>query len=430
MTFEARDLYLFRRREFNTLRCGQRKICPTHKQLCDSNSNWAGREALRFSVSLRFHPLFGLCSLCFHLCEKIYHQLAMLDHNSTHTSANAPIEYPQEIIDSPMPMSGQSKLDPEYFHRPVIRTPYYYCNPLHIENRYLSLLSLIDIVYPPLVCPLCDHISLTPADSDYHYRTAHPSKPRRFLCLHPHCELRFKSRGALRFHITRSHLVKEASSVQPEPPFIHFNVEPPMGTFPSNSNSRKLQESPVRSYEPFRQHRHPHPSSFHTAAEPVWIPYPGTSTTSANNNNTNSNNALSFRIHTAGSFASKESYNNNNNKKPVSLSPASEALVNSVYHPLLCPCCHEQFPKKTNVIKHMAEKHPGQEPYRCVYPNCNSAHSNQSYATRDGLLYHIMRIHDDHNADGLKMHDGDDLEEQQQTFIPTDMGKPISLDKR
>jgi hypothetical protein len=77
--------------------------------------------------------------------------------------------------------------------------------------------------------------------------------------------------------------------------------------------------------------------------------------------------------------------------KKATLSPKAEAFLNSIYPPLECPSCHYLFNRKTNVIKHLTEAHLGQEPYRCIYPKC--AHP-RLYATREGLVYHIMRVHD------------------------------------
>lgn len=47
--------------------------------------------------------------------------------------------------------------------------------------------------------------------------------------------------------------------------------------------------------------------------------------------------------------------------------------------------------RKTNVIKHLVETHRGQEPYRCVVKGCTHP---KSYATREGLVYHIQHYHE------------------------------------
>lgn len=108
--------------------------------------------------------------------------------------------------------------------------PYYY-NTLTVENRYMSLLSLINVTYPPHICSLCDKTFRSASETDYHCKISH--KCRRFLCLHPHCDRRFSSRTALHFHMTRSHLIHQAPpqyTIQ-EPPFMQYNVEPNIGRF-------------------------------------------------------------------------------------------------------------------------------------------------------------------------------------------------------
>jgi hypothetical protein len=84
------------------------------------------------------------------------------------------------------------------------------------------------------------------------------------------------------------------------------------------------------------------------------------------------------------------SYKSPASKKPT-LSIVAEKLLNTAYPPLQCPCCHQLLNRKTNVIKHLSETHPGQEAYRCIYTECNHA---KLYATREGLIYHIARFHD------------------------------------
>lgn len=110
--------------------------------------------------------------------------------------------------------------------------PYYY-NTLTVENRYISLLSLINVTYPPRICSLCDKTFRSASETDHHYKISH--RCRRFLCLHPHCDRRFSSRTALHFHMTRSHLINQAPpqyTIQ-EPPFMQYRVEPNIGRFSS-----------------------------------------------------------------------------------------------------------------------------------------------------------------------------------------------------
>ncbi|CDH58524.1 predicted protein [Lichtheimia corymbifera JMRC:FSU:9682] len=121
-------------------------------------------------------------------------------------------------------------------HIPRERTTYqrpYYYNTLTVENRYISLLSLINVTYPPRICSLCDKTFRSASETDHHYKLSH--RCRRFLCLHPHCDRRFSSRTALHFHMTRSHLINQAPpqyTIQ-EPPFMQYNVEPNIGRFSS-----------------------------------------------------------------------------------------------------------------------------------------------------------------------------------------------------
>ncbi|CAM0143045.1 hypothetical protein VKS41_006198 [Umbelopsis sp. WA50703] len=88
-------------------------------------------------------------------------------------------------------------------------------------------------------------------------------------------------------------------------------------------------------------------------------------------------------------------------RKP-NLSPASEVLLNAVYDPLRCPSCMATFPRKTNVIKHLVEHHQGEEPYRCVFQQCNHP---KRYATREGLIYHILKSHDEQQDDETESDD-------------------------
>ncbi|KAI8141965.1 hypothetical protein BJV82DRAFT_616605 [Fennellomyces sp. T-0311] len=270
------------------------------------------------------------------------------------------------LANATFPASGPATHD--YYPPPDFYRKRSY-NPLTIDNPYLSLLSLIDITYPPLICSACDKVSPTIAESKHHQRTAHRST-RRHRCLHPHCELSFASRAALRFHLSRSHLIHQAplKHVQPEPPFMHYRLHPPLGYFQQTTRKPSYLIAD-----------HP-PSTKQAARKP-------------------SRSSLAFKIHTAKSFAQQSAPSSSSTlQAPTTvtprqtLSPASEALINSIYHPLHCPCCHEHFPRKTNVIKHVAEMHHDQKPYSCVYANC-TAH-RKSYATRDDLVYHTLRVHD------------------------------------
>ena len=323
-----------------------------------------------------------------------------------------------------------------------------YNNPLTIDNPYLNVLSLIDITYPPLICSTCDRVATSDIENRYHHHITHyNNRRRRYPCLHAHCELSFNSRTALRFHLSRSHLVKQASlkHIRPEPPFMHYRLRPPLGSFTPTTTK------PSALYHNSQCHQHHHSTTTITSIVPPEeqqqqqsqsqlqkkssppLSSSSLSSTTATTSSTN-RSSLSFKIHTATTFAastlfpappspsppqaqqpssslsssSSSSSNNtsststptltptkNNNNIPR-LSPASEALINSVYHPLHCPSCHEHFPRKTNVVKHVAEMHQDQEPYTCVYDNCTG---RKCYATRDGLVYHTLRVHDSNNSE-------------------------------
>ncbi|KAI9313183.1 hypothetical protein BX666DRAFT_1980447 [Dichotomocladium elegans] len=239
---------------------------------------------------------------------------------------NVTVSAPSAEKGSSSSSAGHFQLHDNIQHGQSSRWNPYYRNTLTVENRYLSLLTLIDIAYPPHICTLCDRIFPTSTEANHHHRTTH--RTRRFRCLHPHCELRFSSRAALRYHISRSHLVKQASAqcIIQEPPFMHYKVEPLIGTFP------------------------PSPAT----------PCP------------------------RGSSPSPR-------EARLLLPPASEEFINATYPPLVCPCCHKQFHKNANIDEHIEAVHHGQEPYRCVYPNCTT-HDNH-FATRDGLIRHILQSH-------------------------------------
>ncbi|KAI8388168.1 uncharacterized protein BYT42DRAFT_482173, partial [Radiomyces spectabilis] len=232
------------------------------------------------------------------------------------------------------------------------------------ENRYISLLSMIDAVYPPRLCTICDIVSATVAESDNHFRTHHPSQPR-YACVHPHCGMQFVSRGALRFHLTRSHIIRHATKPIPDPPFLHYTITPrPVETsphlrFPVAEPSPSIPSSPSLT---------DHEQSMSPTTRSLSPP-----------------RRSSFKIHTMAVPRAPRG------SKKIILSHASESLLNSVYNPLQCPACHQLFNRKTNVIKHLADKHHGEEPYHCVFANC--VHPRR-YATREGLVYHILRAHD------------------------------------
>ncbi|ORY93868.1 hypothetical protein BCR43DRAFT_495471 [Syncephalastrum racemosum] len=76
--------------------------------------------------------------------------------------------------------------------------------------------------------------------------------------------------------------------------------------------------------------------------------------------------------------------------RKVDLPPSMEEKLNRIYDPKVCPACHERFPRKTHVVHHLKEAHDGEEAYKCIIPECSR---EKSYATRDGLLYHLSSVH-------------------------------------
>ncbi|KAI8147574.1 hypothetical protein BJV82DRAFT_499640, partial [Fennellomyces sp. T-0311] len=231
------------------------------------------------------------------------------------------------------------------------------------ENSHVSLLALIDAVYPSLHCPRCDTVSFTRQEQQKHFLSCHPP---RYTCLHPHCDLHFKSKGALRFHMSQVHLTHQTSIIDSLPttptavsPPTPSAVAPVTLTVPSPSPS---PPPPTIQKPPLSSPPQPHPPQ---------------------------NTVPSWRVSSFGRPATTSRAPRGSKK--IILSPESESLLNSVYDPLQCPSCHQHFNRKTNVIKHLTDQHYGEEPYRCVFPEC--VHP-KLYATREGLVYHILRVHD------------------------------------
>ncbi|CAO3639734.1 unnamed protein product [Mucor hiemalis] len=285
----------------------------------------------------------------------------------------------------------------------------YINNKLHIENKYASLISLIDTIYPPLLCTLCDTVSTSRNASNAHFKEYHKKKSR-YLCIHPHCDKSFVSRGALRFHISRSHLVHYSKKPLPNPIFVHYNgehgevvssplnsptltttttptasISSPKSQSPSNTTPTTILNTPTKEslLKPSSIHIIPalsSPKKRYTKKERIITPT--ISSMLIEEDLTPSPPPSPFSLY----------HSRKNSQKKPTLSTTAEAFLNSMYPPLQCPACHQLFNRKTNVIKHLTEAHLGQEPYRCIYPKC--AHP-RLYATREGLIYHIVRVHDD-----------------------------------
>ncbi|KAI8356204.1 hypothetical protein BD560DRAFT_356939 [Blakeslea trispora] len=77
--------------------------------------------------------------------------------------------------------------------------------------------------------------------------------------------------------------------------------------------------------------------------------------------------------------------------KKLQLSPKLAKLLDDAYSLTTCPSCCIEFKKKTHVVHHLVEEHHGEEPYKCVVKDCKRT---KTYATRDGLLYHLVNYHD------------------------------------
>ncbi|GAA5800004.1 hypothetical protein HPULCUR_005425 [Helicostylum pulchrum] len=297
------------------------------------------------------------------------------------------------------------------------------------KNKYASLISLIDTIYPPLLCTLCDTVSTSRIASNQHFKEKHKIKSR-YLCIHPHCTQSFLSRGALRFHISRSHLVHYSKKPLPDPPCVHYNNNnnnnncnkstPVIKTLINNKNNHynnnihtltsttTLTKPIITTPQPQApQPQAPQPQSKLKPQPPLSLspsPLPNTQDMLETTTPIITTKKLSpkkEKVYTSISIDeltpspppspfSLYHSRKNSSKKPT-LSSTAEDFLNSMYPPLQCPSCLQVFNRKTNVIKHLTEAHLGQEPYRCIYPKC--AHP-RLYATREGLVYHIVRVHD------------------------------------
>lgn len=315
---------------------------------------------------------------------------------------------------------------------PMNRTRKIQENNICIQNCYASLLTLIDAVYPPSICPTCNVAFPNQMEADLHHRTLHQSQPR-FPCMHPHCDLIFQSRGGLRFHISKCHIVERGSGRTPRNPILLQNGGPRQGHFSISSKARNTLssrresncmlaletnhapsngiQSPEKSASPIQAYASENGStdermSYREPSHPRQTFSDGNQAVS----NTNGYSRASPDSDTTVSAASSTlphikvlqwTANAPRRRKP-SLSAASEVLLNAVYDPLRCPSCRASFPRKTNVIKHLVEFHQGEEPYRCVFQRCNHP---KRYATREGLIYHILKSHDERQDDETESDD-------------------------
>ncbi|CAO3658468.1 unnamed protein product [Umbelopsis vinacea] len=311
-------------------------------------------------------------------------------------------------------------------------------NNISIQNCYASLLNLIDAVYPPCVCPTCNTTFLNQNEADMHHRTSHQAQPR-FPCMHPHCDLIFQSRGGLRYHISKCHIVerllgrlpRNSTPIQPGGPkqgrfgtdaAVH-QIPPEEGSIIysskdaqivfSGNQSREKSSSPVQALthmqsnliseeastdEALACQRRKRQKRMSTSDSISSIPEVNGFSKGSPDSDTTVSAASSTLPHIKVlQWPSKTS----RRQKPA-LSAASEVLLNAVYDPLRCPSCRASFPRKTNVIKHLVEFHQGEEPYRCIFQRCNHP---KRYATREGLIYHILKSHDERQDDETESDD-------------------------
>ncbi|KAI9485537.1 MAG: hypothetical protein EXX96DRAFT_545486 [Benjaminiella poitrasii] len=268
------------------------------------------------------------------------------------------------------------------------RTINYMNNKLQIQNNYTSLISLINTIYPPSLCPLCDTVFTSKTASNNHFSEKHKRK-LRYLCIHPHCDQRFLSRGALHFHIQHSHLILNSENPLPDPPFIQYSLSTTTTT--TNGNYDRIPSITTITIE-----KKPN-KAIDTTTTTTPAPTP-TATAIISSKKRQSSSSLLLDSHHDDLFISPSPppspfslyHHKSKNKKPI-LSQKAENLLNDAYPPLQCPSCQKAFNRKTNVIKHLTDVHFGEEPYRCIYSKCNHP---RIYATREGLVYHISRVHD------------------------------------
>ncbi|GAN04940.1 hypothetical protein MAM1_0077c04407 [Mucor ambiguus] len=321
-----------------------------------------------------------------------------------------------------------------------------YMKGFHIENHYMSLTSLVEAMYPPNRCTLCDGTFASRIESNQHFKEKHRNCKSRYICMHPYCDYRSVTRGALRVHISHAHLLIQsekplpdsfqqeellfsaATTTTPSPTMSRLSLEPV-----SMPSSPPPLLHPVPPPPPVPQLAPPPVPSLSIMSEPTIIiknEYKSSkmlqslssssssnsskSSSSPPNHMTASNNHKKLIIARQPAayvvkkqpkaafidnltpspppspFSMYHPKKDSHSKKAI-LSKKAEALLNSIYPPLQCPSCKQSFPRKTNVIKHLTDAHVGQEPYRCIYPKCNHP---KLYTTREGLIYHIVRVHD------------------------------------
>ncbi|KAI9300468.1 hypothetical protein BJ944DRAFT_272999 [Cunninghamella echinulata] len=128
-----------------------------------------------------------------------------------------------------------------------------YSNPLTIENRHGTLLSLLDAVYPPTMCFICNTTLPDLTEVENHIATHHNTS-KRYLCLHPHCTKSFKSRASLRFHIARTHVIDKKLVPKSDPLYLLYaptssyfeSITPIASPSPSSSSISSVMVVPQK----------------------------------------------------------------------------------------------------------------------------------------------------------------------------------------
>jgi hypothetical protein len=300
----------------------------------------------------------------------------------------------------------------------------------HIENKYMSLTSFVEAIYPANRCTLCDGIFSSKIESNQHFKEKHKNCKSRYNCMHPYCNYKFLTRGALRLHISHAHLLIQSEkplpdSFQQEDPFSAATTTTPSPTLsrmslePMSTPSSPPHPVPV---PPPPQLAPPPPPPIPSLplSEPIItiknepttskMLSSSSSSTSSNSSSPPNNTTAKNLVVRQPTFVAKQPVfidnltpspppspfsmyhpKKDSQARKAILSKKAEIFLNSIYPPLQCPSCNQNFPRKTNVIKHLTEAHVGQEPYRCIYPKCNHP---KLYTTREGLIYHIVRVHD------------------------------------
>ncbi|KAI8335436.1 hypothetical protein BC941DRAFT_430307 [Chlamydoabsidia padenii] len=282
-----------------------------------------------------------------------------------------------------------------------------YDNSYNIVNRHLTLHALIDATYPTNRCCTCNTTFSKRSEADLHFQT-HLHHKGHYLCLYPHCDQVFRSRGVLRFHIASCHVVVNEKVLESDPLYLLYA--------PCESISNSLEGDTVRKkrkYERRRKEWHPMgkssvPGQTNFALPPPPIKRRGrppknkTMMDTPNDNTIIHDHPPSISVFTLTDQPQQPKVfrlvqqvipppTTTITKGRANLSLLSKTLLAEKYNPLRCPSCHLGFKRKTNVVKHLTSVHHGEECFQCVYADCDHP---KRFSTREGLVYHILRMHD------------------------------------